>query len=1201
MYLKQLVLKGFKSFADRTVVSFDPGISAIVGPNGSGKSNISEAVLWVLGERKGSNLRVHQMEELIFSGSSARAAAKLAEVDLVLDNSDGVIPIEFNEVVITRRMHHNGESDYLMNGSPCLRRDIIDLLHDSGIGEGVHSVITQGNLTAMIESKPIDRLTLLEEAAGVLKHKARKERAGRQLAKMDNTLARVRDVVKVIDSQLRPLERQASRAKRYQEYNDELRELGISLAVDDLRELQREWNGIVARETEADAAAALLRVQLEEREEEVARRQRVLEEKGLFVGDLNEQRNRCQSVMARLDANMRLLEEKGKNMVSQLSTLRATIHSSQSRLQSARDEREQTEAEVAEANARLQGLYAVFNDLNRDSEQITKDRRAAQDEHNALSTKLRNNESALATTKDNLSRALSSLDSLNVEEDLLKERREQLVADLAQAQSQLAEQRGHNDSLAADILKAQSDLNAARLDTDKRVRLLEQARKDMTAVRDKLGDIQAEMRALQEIERAFEAASPSMTWIAEHQSEFSGVVGRLAQFITAPSDLEPLLERLLGADVTGLLMADIKSANLIAERLLASGEDSGEVSFLPLAANGADYPRELPASADGQRLIDLITYDEAYAPTVRSLLGDVFVCDSLSQAVLYHERNSAVPPAPRYATRDGAMVWPNGKITLGSQISDMQGVLARQRKINELSADSDVCTSDLAEREMAVSEAEHALELAQQDGFEISESLAKLQGSYDSIKAQIERLEQQVMQLNDSIALTDAKLRSVETRRAQSAPLAQEYAARIETLEADIKTMRDDVERSSARLFDISQEKSDIAERLSAAKAEMETCRTSMDYRRRRMDKLDTEIADLVKTLEVSEGTERALAIIRLRVDPLYRVFEELYAGIGVWLEKIQEQSRLTQNDSTSLREIIEQAKKARDEARKEHAAMVGKLNEARIDKARLEAEVKHAIEKIEEDYGTSIEAALEVPSPENRAKSEEQVARLRRKIENLGAVNHVAMEEYEALRARRDYIEGQVADLQEARKKLNTISRALDMRMKRQFQETFDAVNASFKKLYEQLSPGDTGELVVLEKTEESEGGVEIVIHPRGMKLTNLTLLSGGQSALVAIAFLFAIYMTRRAPFYILDEIEPSLDGTNLQRVCDLLESMRTQTQLIMVTHQRQTMEIADVLYGVSKQASGVSKLVSQRLDQAIRALEDEGEPGAEAPGEGE
>ncbi len=1182
MYLKLLVLKGFKSFADKSVINFEPGLSAIVGPNGSGKSNISEAVLWVLGERKTSNLRVHQMEELIFSGSSARPAAKVAEVDLVLDNSDGTIPVEFSDVVITRRMHHNGESEYLINGAPALRRDIIDILHDSGIGEGVHSVITQGNLTAMIESRPEDRMVLLEEAAGVLKHKARKQRSQRQLAKMDTTLARVNDIVKVIEQQLRPLERQASKAKQHEAYSQELKQITLSLAVDDLRALQLSWEQICKHENEIDAEAELARYRLEEKEEEVAKRQAILEEKGLFVGDLNEQRNRCQSIMTKLDSSMRLLEEKGKNMVSRLSELRATIHSSQTRLKSAQEERLQTETESCDTDAKLKGLYASYNELSRKSEQVNKDRREAQENYDALSAKLRNNENALATTKDNLAKAQSSLESLQVEENLLNEQLGQTQQEISNAQNELKAARDKSEDFSADILKVEGELKLARSDIDKRVRLLDQVRKDMNDNRAKLADIQAEIKGLREVEKAFESATPAMNWLSEHKNELSGIVGKLSHSIKAPDGIDKIVERLLGPDVSGLLMVDIKSASIVAERLIKSLQDQGEVSFLPLQEGSEAQNAQ---SQDGERLLDMLEYDDVYSGIVESLLGDVYVAETVSQAVLFHERN----PKVRFASHDGAIVWPSGKISLGKQISDMEGVLSRQRKLNELVQEEETCSANLGDSEMAVSEAEKALELAQQDGFELSESLAKLQGSYDAATQDMHRIEKQIMQLTQNKDQIELKIKSVNVRRGQSSPLAQEYKERIQTLTQSISKMREEVEAASSRLLQITQEKASIQEQVSSAKAEMETCRQSIEFRRRRIEKLAEEIAELEKTLEVSRQTEQSLQIIRLRVEPLYNVFEELHSGIGEWARKLQEQTKLTQSDSQSLKGIIDEAKKARDDARQQQQAVALKLNEVRVEKAKLETEVKNAISHIEQDSGTSIEAALEVASPQDRAQAEERANKLRRKIDNMGAVNHVAMEEYEQLKARRDYIKEQVSDLEEARKKLNTISRALDTKMKRQFRDTFNGVNDSFRKLYEHLAPGDTGELVILDKNAEGQEGVEIVIRPHNMKLTNLTQLSGGQSALVAIAFLFAVYMTRNAPFYILDEIEPSLDGTNLQRVCDLLDSMRTQTQLIMVTHQRQSMEIADILYGVSKQASGVSKVVSQKLDQVLAALEKE------------
>ncbi|HZL04448.1 MAG TPA: AAA family ATPase, partial [Coriobacteriia bacterium] len=368
MYLKSLTLKGFKSFADRSRIVLEPGVAVIVGPNGSGKSNISDAVLWVLGEQSAKQLRGNSMEDVVFAGSSARQAVGIAEVDLVLDNSDGTLPLEFDEVTITRRMFRNGESEYFVNQSPVRLLDVRELLHDTGLGRDTHSIISQGRLEEVLNSRPEDRRALIEEAAGVLKHKKRKERALRKLTAMDVHVERIRDILAEIDRQLRPLQRQASRATEYRELASELREIELSLAVADLRELQVEWDAIEKRERERDATLDLARYRLAEKERELSKFQSLLDEKGLFVGDLSEQRRRLQSVLERLNSGLLLLEEKGKTLVERLSELRGRIHHSESRLSNRSGESQQITEERSITEARLQALYTQLGELRRESE-----------------------------------------------------------------------------------------------------------------------------------------------------------------------------------------------------------------------------------------------------------------------------------------------------------------------------------------------------------------------------------------------------------------------------------------------------------------------------------------------------------------------------------------------------------------------------------------------------------------------------------------------------------------------------------------------------------------------------------------------------------------------------------------------------------------------------------------------------------------
>lgn len=1164
-------------------MNFEPGISAVVGPNGSGKSNVSEAVLWVLGEMNPRNLRVQAMEELIFSGSSARQAVGVAEVDLILDNSDHTLPIEFDEVALTRRMYRSGESEYFINGALCRRMDILDILHDSGIGQGAHSIISQGKLTTVLESRPEDRRALIEEAAGILKHKKRKEKATRKLAAMDASLDRVHDIIKVLDSQLRPLERQAARAQKHADLAAELKALDLSLAVDDLRSLQGTWRGVEKREKEIEAEAELAHFRLNEREAELSKRQVALEEKGLFAGDLNEQRIRCQSIMQRLDSGMLVLEEKGKNMISRLSDLRATIHNSETRLKSATEEYDRAALEISESDGRLQALYTSFNELSRESENIFKEKNKAEQEYSTLAASLRNREHALDSTRNNLAKTHDSLESLDLEEGLLRDRYEQIDTEFSGTQSLLAERRSKLDTLESQLGKAKSESALAKSDIDKRVRLLDDRKRKLDEQRETLSSIRAEIKALEEIDKAFETASPALAWILAHSYEFKGIVGPISDVFKAPVELERLIERLLGADLFGLFVQNARSAAHIANRLIDEEESEGEIALMPLEASSPFI--SIPAKY-GTRLIDSLEYPSEYQGAAEALLGDVYLAESVNEALKFHSRDIS---GARFVTKDGAVVWPNGKVTLGVQVHDVDGVLARKRKLDGLRDELESALALLSDAEMAVSEAEQTLTVAQQDDFEIAQTRAKLQGDSDSAREEVSRLEKTMTDMVYKREDIERKLKDVEGRRTAATPLAGEFAQRIEVLEKEIDEFDQKVELSSKALLTHTEKKNEISEKLSRCKIEMETSKGSASYQKSRFETLEREIVNLKRTLDVSRETESSLDVIRLRVDPLYKLYEELHAGASRWAEKLRDQVQLEQTDSTNLRKVINEASKACESAREDLAEINERLTAVRVDKAKLESEVEHAIRRIVDENETTLELALETPSPEDRRVAEDQANRLRNRIAGLGAVNHIAMEEYESLKNRRDYMTGQIDDLEAARKALSKIAAALDRKMRNQFLETFEVVNKNFHEIFGILFPGGNGSLVLTEGETPESNGVEVNAQPRGKKITKLSLMSGGEKSLAALALLFAVYRTRSVPFYILDEAEAALDDTNLRRLCEYLGRMRNTTQLILVTHQRRTMEMADVLYGVSMQAAGVSKLVSQKLDQALRSAQDE------------
>ncbi len=1181
MYLKSLVLKGFKSFANRSVLSLEPGLTVIVGPNGSGKSNIADAVLWVLGEQSARQLRGQAMEDVIFAGSSARQAVGVAEVDMVLDNSDNTLPLDFDEVVITRRMYRSGESEYLINGSPSRRVDILDILSDVGLGRDAHAIISQGSLQTMLQARPEDRRALIEEAAGISKHKKRKERSLRRMENMETQLERVRDIAAEIDRQLKPLERQASRAEQYEALDAELKELDLSLAVDDLRQLQDSWRDIEQREKEGDAAVELARYRAEEKSQELEKYQRLLEEKGLFVGDLAEQRRRCQAVLERLDAGMLLVEEKGRNMVARLSELRQSIHQSDTRIAQAQEQFEELQVNKAEITGRREALYSQLSDLQKESEGIRRQRKAADEDLSRLSSALRAREKALDDNNLRLAKINDRLSTADTEDELLQSRDEQIDDSLTATQSTLASRRSRIEELEEELDKLERDSQLAKLDIDKRVRLLDDARKDLETKRDALNAINAEIKGLEEVDRAFEAASPTLSWIEEHKDELHGIVSPVSEIFSAPPEYENLVEQLLGADIFGLMMEDADAAAKLAERILDEEGTSGEVALLPL---GIDHKR--PKSSSGKkRLLDELTYEKRYAQVAESLLGDVYLVDSIQDAFASARLDAT---GARFVTEEGAVLWPNGKLTVGMQISDTEGVLVRRRRLNTLNESLPAATEEVGDAELAVSEAESNLQVAQADDFDISQKAAQASGEADSLREEVGRLEQNItalMQEREEIAARRQKALDDSAAARGETDDINDKIKEVEAEKAEIEEELASVTEQRDRLF---EEESGYTQQTSQIQVDLATVQEREVYTNKQIDQLAADIEQLQHSLDVSRETERSLEILRLRVEPLHELYSDIREGATGLAELLRDRANLEQAGQGDLRESIEELRAGVRDYQERLDKEQENLTQVRIDKSKLEVQVENAVDVITNDYGVLLDIALETPAPEDRDEVQKRADSLRRRLSHIGSVDPVAVDEYRSLKERRDFISVQLEDLEGAKSALDRIVKAIDRKLRNRFVDTFNLVNENFQEIFSELFPGGKGYLELDTPENPEESGVEVYAQPRGKIVKQQMLLSGGEKAMASLALLFAVYRTRSTPFYILDEVEAALDDTNLRRLLAYLDSVREVSQVIMISHQRRTMEMADLLYGVSMRSDGVSKLVSQKLDQALRQATD-------------
>jgi len=1207
VYLKSLKLKGFKSFADRSLLALQPGVTCVVGPNGSGKSNITDAVLWVLGEQSAKSLRGQSMEDVIFAGSSARQAVGVAEVDLVLDNSDGYLPLEFSEITITRRMYRSGESEYLINQSPTRLMDILDLLHDSGLGREAHSIISQGRLAEVLDARPEVRRALIEEAAGVLKHKKRKERALRKLKGLDGHLSRASDIATEIDRQLRPLERQASKAVKHADLSRELREVEVALAVDDLRVLQAEFEQVAKREKEADAALELARFDHSERQKELEKLQHMLEEKGLFVGDIGEQRRRCEKIVERLEGGKLLLDEKGKNLVSRFSELRQTMHAAEKRVGQARETRDSLASERAEADTKLEVLYQQLAEARRSSEAAKRARVEADMQLSQLVTEVRQASAQVKDCNERMLKSDQALASLLTQRDLLGERCEGLEQEAASLRDTLGSRRTRFDTLEAEWTLSQRERTLASADVDKRVRVVESRRRDAETAREALFAARAELQAIEEIDRAFESASPALTSLASLTEKPEGYLGPIVNHVRVKSDsglTEPFVETLLGSDVNAVFVEDWQAAIELGNLLDKTGTPRAEISIIPLTcqargdiqggAKSASKQKEDAAKpSSGKALMDALMIEERFVPAVESLLGDIYLVNTLPEAIAAAEKN----PSYRFVTADGSVVWPSGKLVLspvtnheataGAEGAVNASVLARKRREVELRDGMDGLDQAVANAEGEVALAEDALKLAQSDALDLNQKGAAIAGEHDSLRAEIGRLEAQIAKQDREQIDAERKLKGIEREIGIHEPRLIELDEERETSEQRLAQLTEAQEKATSQRETLFMEEMGANKVTNDCQVDIATTSERISQLRTRLTQVSAEVEQLELTITTSKQLEIALELLRDRLTPLHEDFTHLLERAHQWGIMLRDRANFEQADSATLRKTVSDAQ---DAVRKTAAIVeerLAVLSEIRVSKGQCEIKVNQAVRTVIEEHHTPLEMALTLPAVEDRHATEDKAFALRKRLGKLGAINPVAHEEFEALKARSEFMHGQIADLKAAASALNKVVAAIDRKMKERFLLTFEEVDKHFQDIFSVLFPGGRAQLLMTDPDNPDETGVDFYVQPRGKRLKKMSLLSGGEQALTALAMLFALSRSRPCPFYILDEVEAALDDSNLRRFVAFINSMRKDTQFLIVTHQRRTMEMADTLYGVSMQADGVSKLVSQHLDQAIKSLE--------------
>jgi chromosome segregation protein len=1191
VYLKSLTLKGFKSFAAPTTLRFEPGITAVVGPNGSGKSNVVDALAWVMGEQGAKTLRGGKMEDVIFAGTSSRAPLGRAEVTVTIDNSDNALPIEYAEVSITRRMFRDGASEYEINGSSCRLLDIQELLSDSGIGREMHVIVGQGKLNEILESRPEDRRAFIEEAAGVLKHRKRKEKAVRKLEAMSANLARLTDLTTELRRQLKPLGRQAEVARRAQTIQADLRDARLRLAADDAVARQAELHGTAqaqaALRRDHDEAAARLAVT----SDELAAHEAALARLSERAESAQQSWFRLSALAERVAATVRIASERAQHLeVEPALTSGPDPDALEAEARAAEAAEQQLLAELADARARLEAARAELAERERGAAEAEQAHlaavRAEADRREGLArlagqvetmrARVESTDDSVAKLSERIEEAAARAQQARAEFDIVQGR----VGELDQGEVGLDE---HHDRMVA----------ALRL-ADERVAELQSAERGAER---EVASLRARIDALSTaLERKDGAA-----WLTENRSS-EGIFGTVAKLIKVCSGYETALAAVLGA-----------AADAVAAESLGAARSA--VTALKQADGGraAIVLGDWPASADPPQLragglpggarwaLDLVEAPPRLRGAMTAMLSGVVVVDDLAAALDL----VAASPRLRAVTLDGDLVgagWVSGgsdrkpsTLEITSEIDKARAELAlAEAQAAALGAALSGALSEQVARQDAAEQALAALNESDAAISAIYEQLGRLGQDARAAEEDWRRLLRQREELETARAQTLDELRALETRlrnAEQTQPIEagpghaearQQIAAAAEAARSAEVEARLAV-RTAEERADAVRGRADSLRRAAAAEREARLRAQRARAARERAAAVAAAVADagrlLVQRLDqvvaAASRNRDALAAERQRRSTAMAAMRDevnaLNTRIAALTEalhrdevaKAQAELRIEQLEQL----VLEQFGMAPDDLIAEYGPQV------LLPPTELElAEYEQARERGEQ-------VRPPAPMPFDRATQERRAKRAERELAELGRVNPLALEEFAALEERYNFLSTQLEDVKAARRGLLDVIADVDARILQVFSDAYADVEREFREVFAALFPGGEGRLQLTDPGDMLTTGVEVQARPPGKKVKRLSLLSGGEKALTAVAMLVAIFRARPSPFYILDEVEAALDDTNLRRLLRLFEQLRAQSQLIVITHQKPTMEVADTLYGVTMRDDGITAVISQRM----------------------
>jgi len=1186
LFLKRLDIIGFKSFAQRVTIDFVKGVTAVVGPNGSGKSNITDAIRWVLGEQSVKSLRGAKMEDIIFAGSDGRKPLNYAEVTLTLDNEDQQLPLEYSEISVTRRVYRSGDSDFYINKQSCRLKDIVDLFMDSGLGREAFSIISQGKVEEILSSKPEERRGIFEEAAGVLKYKNRKKKAEAKLFETQENLNRVDDILFELSSQIEPLRMQASIAKEYIEHRDELEKVEAALLVYEIESLHQKWEELkleIAQNSDLEIALSTEISTEESKQHEIQEKLNALDES---IDQLQQVLLTVTKNLEKYEGQKELMKERKRNTSTQSEQLRKQVDEVTEQINETAKlieaEKEQEKLSRQNVNKTKTIIVEIQNEITSYEGDIEEQIELIKSDY----IELLNNQASIKNEKTMLEKQSQQY---SVKSSRLDLENEKYIRQREQLQSRKTELLNEKEQFDITFKELNEKFETLNKQHDETSTVLKEKEELLNKAYQFIQQTKSRKETLEELQEDFAGFNQGVKEILKARgTRLVGIKGAIAELITTNKQYEIAIEIALGAATQQIVVENDEHARRAIQFL--KQQRLGRATFLPMNIVKARF---VPANViEGLKrnpsfigvASSLVSYSSEYEQVIQNLLGSVLIAQDLKGA---NELAKLVGHRYRFVTLEGDVVNPGGAMTGGAVRTTNSSLIGRQRELEEIT----IKLKDMQEKTNLLENEVQTLKVTNLESSTKAQTLhddiQKVKQIIVSIMEQLKSIEFEEKNINDALAIYDLEMGSSASDLLKVKDRLEELSSLDANVKNEIISKEQKINELTERKLNQKEIKDELQSKLTSLKISLAQEEQKLSYSNERIRQFEE---NSIKQKQILEETKEKIIFLSSELmtnengkEELEKIISDTRIEFSKTTEIISKRREQRIAFQTELEDYVQSLR----EKQRQYKSLSDLLKQQEVNSNRLDVELENRLEQLSVKYMTTYEAAkmkytLEMTVDDARKR----VKLLKRSIEELGTVNIGAIDEYDRVSERHDFLQEQRTDLNEAKITLYNVISEMDEEMTKRFETSFSAIREKFQVVFTQLFGGGRADLVLTDEENLLLTGVDIVAQPPGKKLQNLGLLSGGERALTAIALLFAILQVRPVPFCVLDEVEAALDEANVARFAKFLKYFSEQTQFIVITHRKGTMEECDVLYGVTMQEYGVSTLVSVRLDEGEELL---------------